>query len=185
MHNINTFLFQLVHQGAGYWPVLDWFFIILTSYSTYIVIVLTVLWFVGFTPFRTNDMNERMKRFGQGGQMLLSLFLTWAVVWIIKVLVAHPRPFISIPDITPLVSAAPFESFPSAHAAFAMTIAIAVLPYHKRLGQLLVAFAFIVGLSRLYVGVHYPFDVAIGLLIGFLIPKALYRVFKKEKKIAD
>lgn len=51
MHNINTFLFQLVHQGAGYWPVLDWFFIILTSYSTYIVIVLTVLWFVGFTPF--------------------------------------------------------------------------------------------------------------------------------------
>ena len=180
MHNLNEQLFFLVNQAAGYWPVLDWFFIILTSYITYAVIILTTLWFVGFTPFRTTDMVERMKRFGQGGLMTVSLFLTWVVVWSIKVLVAHPRPFITIADISPLVSAAPFESFPSAHAAFAMTIAIAVLPYHKRLGQLLVAFAFIVGLSRLYVGVHYPIDVVAGLLIGFLIPTVIHRVFKKD-----
>lgn len=179
MHNLNTFLFQLVHQGAGQWLVLDWFFIILTSYVTYTVTILVILWFVGFVPFRTKDMQEKMRRLGQSGEMALSLFLTWATVWIIKVLVAYPRPFISIPDITPLVSAAPLESFPSAHAAFAMAIAIAVLPYHKRLGQLLIIFAFIVGLSRLYVGVHYPLDVVVGLLIGFSIPKIIHRVFKK------
>ncbi len=179
MHNLNTFLFQAIHQGAGYWPALDWFFIILTSYVTYTVTTLVILWFVGFVPFRTKDMQERIHRLGQSGEMAISLFLTWATVWIIKVLVAYPRPFISIPDIIPLVGAAPFESFPSAHAAFAMAIAIAVLPYHKSLGQLLVIFAFIVGLSRLYVGVHYPLDVAVGLLIGFVIPKIIHRVFKK------
>lgn len=180
MLNINTALFELVYQSAGYWPVLDWFFIILTSYITYIIIALTVLWSICFAPFRTSDMRERMLRFGQAGELALSLFLTWGVVWITKVLVAHPRPFISIPEIVPLVHASPFESFPSAHAAFAMATAIAVLPFRKHLGHLLIAFAFIVGMSRLYVGVHYPFDVGVGLLIGFTTAKLVHQVFKNK-----
>ncbi len=63
-----------------------------------------------------------------------------------------------------------------------MAIAIAVLPYHKRLGYILLAFAFVVGLSRLYVGVHYPFDVGVGFLIGYLIPKLIYKIFNKKRK---
>jgi undecaprenyl-diphosphatase len=176
---INIFLFTLIHQGAGHYALLDRFFVILTSYVSYGVVALVLIHLFFISPFRTQDARERLKRFGRGVEAVLSLFIVWVMVWTLKVLVALPRPFVSIPDITPLIHAAPFESFPSSHAAFTMAIAIAVLPYRKHLGHLLIAFSFVIALSRLYVGVHYPFDVGVGLLIGFFIPKLVHRVFKK------
>lgn len=176
---LNTFLFNAVHQGAGYWPVLDRFFIILTSYIAYAVIILVFCRIFFAVPLHTRDPLKRLHRMGQATELFISLFFTQAIVWALKVLVAYPRPFIALEDITPLVSAAPFESFPSAHAALTMALAIAVLPYRKQLGHILIAFSLVVALSRLYVGVHYPLDIAAGLLIGFVIPKLIHHAFKK------
>jgi membrane-associated phospholipid phosphatase len=177
--NANTFLFQLVHQGAGHWPLLDRFFIILTSYVSYAVIAIVFAYVFFVLPFRAKDPLKRLHRMGQATELFVSLFFVQSVVWALKVLVAHPRPFIALEDVTPLVSVAPFESFPSFHAAGTMALAIAVLPYHRHLGHLLIAFSLVVALSRLYVGVHYPFDIAAGLLIGFVIPKLIHHAFKK------
>jgi undecaprenyl-diphosphatase len=82
-------------------------------------------------------------------------------------------------DVTPLVSATPFESFPSAHAALTMALAVSVMPFRRHLGHMLIAFAILVGLSRLYVGVHYPLDVVVGFLFGIVISLAIHNVFKK------
>ncbi len=90
MHSFNATLFQLVYQGAGYWPLLDRFFILLTSYVTYAVAAVVVIYVVLIVPFRTRDIGERLRRFARGGELALSLFITWAVVWIIKVLIAPP-----------------------------------------------------------------------------------------------
>ena len=124
-------------------------------------------------------MQERLRRYRQVGEMLVSLGLVYVVVKLLKVLVAHPRPFESITDITALVSATSLESFPSMHAALTMALAISMLLHKRHLGHLLVAFSLVVSLSRLYVGVHYPFDIGIGLLIGYLIPKLIHRICKK------
>ncbi len=178
MYTANTFLFTLINQGAGYWPRLDQFFIFLTSFVTDIVLIGVVLYFC-FLVFRTSDMRERLRRVAQTGELLLSLGFVYVIVGALKVIVAHPRPFESLTDITALVHATPLQSFPSMHAALTMALAISVLPYRKHLAHLLIAFSLIVSLSRLYVGVHYPFDVGVGLLIGFFIPKLIHRVFKK------
>ena len=81
-------------------------------------------------------------------------------------------------EVRPLVTEMPFESFPSAHAAITLALAIVVARYHRRLGKLLILFAVLVGLSRLYVGVHYPVDVIAGFVIGWGIATGMVRLFK-------
>ncbi len=79
----------------------------------------------------------------------------------------HARPFADHPKQTLLlVHHGADNSFPSDHASVAFAVAFAVLMFHRRLGVLLVAVAFGVGLDRILVGVHYPIDVGASVLVG-------------------
>ncbi|SCG62255.1 phosphatase PAP2 family protein [Micromonospora coxensis] len=57
-------------------------------------------------------------------------------------------------------------SFPSNHATIAGALAVATLLCSRRLGLLAAPLALLAALSRVFVGVHYPHDVAAGLLLG-------------------
>jgi len=60
-------------------------------------------------------------------------------------------------------------SFPSDHAAAAFAIAAVVLALRPRLGIATLAAAVAVAYARVYVGLHYPADVAGGALIGVVV----------------
>ncbi|MEV0806485.1 phosphatase PAP2 family protein [Micromonospora sp. NPDC050200] len=60
-------------------------------------------------------------------------------------------------------------SFPSNHATIAGALAAATLLLSRRLGLVAVPLALFAALSRVFVGVHYPHDVAAGLLLGALV----------------
>lgn len=179
MHNLNTSLFQSVYQCAGRFPALDSAAVLITSEITYAVIFVIVVALLFVIPFLTKDISKRVAHFGQGVVVLLSLGVTFFVVSLLKMLVAHPRPFVVLAEVRPLVTEMPFESFPSAHAALTMALALSVLPFYGRIGKLLIAFSLVVGLSRMYVGVHYPFDVIAGFAIGGVISYGIVRVFRK------
>ncbi|WP_405448593.1 phosphatase PAP2 family protein [Streptomyces erythrochromogenes] len=57
-------------------------------------------------------------------------------------------------------------SFPSNHAAIAGAAAVALVMAVRRLAPLVVPLAPLMAFSRVFVGVHYPHDVALGLLLG-------------------
>ncbi|MEV6955123.1 phosphatase PAP2 family protein [Streptomyces sp. NPDC051183] len=57
-------------------------------------------------------------------------------------------------------------SFPSNHAAIAGAAAVALALAVRRLALLTVPLALLMAFSRVFVGVHYPHDVAMGLLLG-------------------
>lgn len=57
-------------------------------------------------------------------------------------------------------------SFPSNHSTIAAAIAAALFLVNKRLGIVAAVLALIEGFSRVYIGVHYPHDVAAGLIVG-------------------
>ena len=54
-------------------------------------------------------------------------------------------------------------------------------PVHT-VGIILLVLAFLVGLSRLYLGMHYPSDVIAGLILGALCATAVYAVFRKYEE---
>ncbi|MFJ7592597.1 phosphatase PAP2 family protein [Streptomyces sp. NPDC097617] len=57
-------------------------------------------------------------------------------------------------------------SFPSNHAVLAGAAAVALTMAVRRLAPLTVPLALLMAFSRVFVGVHYPHDVAFGLLLG-------------------
>ena len=63
-------------------------------------------------------------------------------------------------------------SYFSAHAANTMAVAVffAILlkPKYKYIGFFLLTWAFLIGYSRIYIGVHFPLDVFSGMLIGLV-----------------
>ena len=59
-------------------------------------------------------------------------------------------------------------SFPSGHTAAAFAIAVALAGQGHGLGPLTLSLAFGIGLSRVYLGAHYPLDVAAGVGLGAL-----------------
>ncbi len=87
---------------------------------------------------------------------------------IIKNLVCRPRPFLTIPELTTLVSGPTSWSFPSGHACAGFAAAYTLTRDFKRRGAISYVFAVIIGVSRPYVGVHYLSDVLVGAAVGTL-----------------
>ncbi len=108
---------------------------------------------------------------------LLALFISSAAVYFIKHIIAEPRPFLALTNVHQLVSESEiYCSFPSGHATSSFAAAtvigikysIEVLNRKLRLIYPLLAFAAVIGFSRVYIGVHYPLDVVLGGLIGII-----------------
>ena len=86
---------------------------------------------------------------------------------ILKNVVARTRPYDVIEGLTSLVGAQKDYSFPSGHTGSAFAAAVVMfLGLPKKCGIPILVLACLMGLSRLYVGVHYPSDVLGGALIG-------------------
>ena len=88
----------------------------------------------------------------------------------LKNVVARQRPYEVVEGLTRIIEAQADYSFPSGHTAnsvVAATVIFLMLP--KKYSFLAPVLAFLISLSRLYVGVHYPTDVLTGMLSGILI----------------
>jgi undecaprenyl-diphosphatase len=101
------------------------------------------------------------------GRALLLLVLSHLLVQLVKRTVGRPRPSMGT-SCAALVAEPDRFSFPSGHAAAAMSLALgygAVLP---AVAPLLISLAAVVGFSRVALGVHYPGDVVVGQALALL-----------------
>lgn len=104
-----------------------------------------------------------------GAAMLVALLIGLLVGNVlIKQLVMRPRPFVSHADLIPLLDPGDQWSFPSAHTLSSFAAAAALCFFHRKSGLLACVAAALIGFSRLYACVHYPTDVAAGMLLGIL-----------------
>jgi undecaprenyl-diphosphatase len=91
---------------------------------------------------------------------------SWTLAEGVKYLFNRARPYISDTEIAPLIKTPSSSSFPSGHSATAAAGALTLSVVYPSFAPALLLSGFLVALSRIYLGVHYPLDVLAGILIG-------------------
>ena len=166
--------FQLINSLAGHYKWLDCIGIFLASYSQYFLGAGVIVWMLA------KDRLNFWKNF-----KITAYFFAVAVVSrfvlgeIIKRLVARPRAF-ELPQVMQLFDEKLGTSFPSGHATFFFAFSTAVYLYNKKAGIVCYIVSFLMGLSRIYAGVHYPLDVLGGMALGILVGWGMYKLFFKK-----
>ncbi|MGE8560689.1 MAG: phosphatase PAP2 family protein [Acinetobacter sp.] len=110
----------------------------------------------------------------------LGLIGSIATVWLLKYIISRPRP----PEIYHLVQSYG-ASFPSAHSVYAATLGCLAIylslehPKYQIVYLLAFMWLLIMGVSRVYLGVHFPSDVLAGWSISFIWITLLYVLYTK------
>lgn len=96
-----------------------------------------------------------------------------SVSGVLKDRIGRERPPLHDPEPATLVSLPHTSSFPSGHSTVAFACATVLALSVPRLRWPLFALAALIAFSRVYVGVHYPFDVLAGAALGVVIGLAV------------
>lgn len=117
-----------------------------------------------------------------GIAVLIALGLTLVVNnLLLKNMIDRARPFEVVEGLQILVGRPLDSSFPSGHSCASFAAATALWPYSwRRVRILVLGLAVLIAFSRLYVGVHFPTDVAAGCVLGCVLGRAAYCIEKKQ-----
>ena len=155
---MNYEVFTLINGAAGNIYLLD---IIMKACTEYvpIVFILILMGMYGMGVFYKNS-HLRQQAFATGVYVILSLFITLCIGRVYY----ENRPFVDH-KVNMLLPHVPDAGFPSDHAVGTMSIAMGILYSSPWVGRLLFILSILVGVSRIYVGHHYPMDVLGGFII--------------------
>lgn len=102
-----------------------------------------------------------------GITMILSYLMVFAIgQYVLKDLIARPRPCHIDQSIELLISRPSSFSCPSTHSGWAFAAAMSIYLHNKKIGIPFIIFSILVAFSRLYLFVHFPSDVLFGIAIG-------------------
>jgi len=102
-------------------------------------------------------------------ELILGTLTLWLVVELVKALAHRGRPYIRLTQTRIVGRQAGGRSFPSGHTGqvfFTVTLLVGFFDFGVWAVCLLYALALLVGITRMYVGAHYPRDVLAGAILG-------------------
>ena len=125
---------------------------------------------------------DRNRRFFVLGFFACILIADQSSSHLVKPLVERLRPCNVLPDVLTPVGKSASYSFPSSHGSNMGAILFLIAATYGRWAWFFVPFALASGLSRIYLGLHYPSDVAAGYLFGALVGFGVWWGIEKAKE---
>ena len=159
---MNYTIFHWINNFAGSSALLDKVMIFITNSAPYVAMILMLsLWF-------SNGQKEAAIR-KQYTVLYTALSVCTALLLnvLIHALYYHPRPFVTY-HVHKLVPHTVDSSFVSDHAVLVFSIAFTMILRKESWKNIALLWAILVGISRIYVGVHYPADIIGGAILAFV-----------------
>ncbi|MCM3765795.1 undecaprenyl-diphosphatase [Neobacillus niacini] len=156
MSQLNIDVFRLINDLGKDYEFLNPVIFFLAKYTLYVLCLgLVVYW---LTRTRENRL------------MVLNGMLAFVVAEVLGkvsgLLYSHNQPFAVLADVNQLVAHEIDNSFPSDHTILFFAISISIWLVRKREGRLWLLLAMVVGVSRIWAGVHYPVDILVATVYG-------------------
>ncbi|MGE7543535.1 phosphatase PAP2 family protein [Sporosarcina newyorkensis] len=160
--NLDFKIFEAINQFAGHNNILDQSVVFFTKYGP-LLFGLFFVW-LWFTKHGNRAENRKIVLFA-----FTIAVVTIGIDKIIEMSFFRARPFVNH-DVTMLVDKLDSDpSFPSNHTAGSFALALALFWKRRKMGAVLLVFAGLMALSRIFVGVHYPTDVLTGVFIALVV----------------
>lgn len=153
----NVSLFFLIFNLHGHSRLLDNLMVFGSTYLIYLIIL-----FIFILGLKGGIREKK-------ACLLILLGIPIAVLLIkgIHLFFYESRPFVAF-QFPPLITEKLDASFPSRHATIASVMAFVFTYFKSKWSALLLLAALFVGISRVYVGVHYPLDIIGGFTVGII-----------------
>ena len=170
---MNLYFFEIIN-GLAYKSVLmDKMMIGISNYLPYVFMAtLVCMYLYGF--YKESKILRRTAI-----DIVTMTIIDMLLSFVIGYIYPEARPFVGH-NVNQLIQHVPNSSFPSNHALGTMAIALGLIAPYRTCGIVFACLAIVVGVSRVYVGVHYPIDILGGFALALLI-NACYRNLWQHK----
>ena len=166
---VNIDVFRVINDLGKEYDSLNPIAIFIADYMVYVLLIgLIVYWFT-----RTNQ--NRMMVI----QSVFAFVLAEVLGKIAGLFNSHFQPFVELPHVNKLIEHAVDNAFPSDHSILFFSVCFSIWLVRKKEGWVWLTVACLVGVSRIWVGVHFPGDVLTGTLIGICAALFAYWIVPK------
>jgi undecaprenyl-diphosphatase len=166
---------KIIHDVIPHIPLLDYFFTFLSAVGHTGIVWLVIMGILIYLEER------RDKRF------ILYFFISFLVTAvfvniILKNVFDRPRPPV-VQTVKPVYTCPTDFSFPSGHASASFASAVILTAFDPKRKAYYLAAAFLISLSRIYLGCHFFIDVVTGGTIGVLISQLVLHIGHVQRAI--
>ncbi len=161
LDTIDKYFLLLIHNNHN--KLLNQFMPFITDPANWSIPIIALIFYLGFKAGKKGKITLAL--------IVIALSMTDSIcAQILKPFFERLRPSYSLIDgLNLLVSKGGKWSMPSNHAANIFSLAVILSYFYNRIKIPCFIFAITISLSRVYVGVHYPGDIIVGGLFGYLI----------------
>ena len=163
--NLNNDILYFINNGLSN-PTFDFVMPHLTDLGGFATLLgLSILAMIICRYFKKDRYFEIAKH------CLFALVLSGIIAACLKLAIHQPRPYTVLSNIHQLVVPTEPNSFPSGHTSSSFSVVTVLIQESQRYKWpigLLVLFCLLIAFSRIYCGMHYPLDVAVGAMVGII-----------------
>jgi len=174
MGELNKVLFLLINNFAGKNGTVDKIGVFLGESGPFIFIGLIV-----YLYFIKKNKKETI-------YATITVILAIVFNHVLELFYFHPRPFVAGIG-TLLKEHAPDSSFPSDHTTFMLALSWSLIMFAKtkKIGINMIVLGTILGLCRVFEGIHWPFDILGALAMGWFSAILVYKTTTITKPLVD
>lgn len=162
---MDSFISKKINSFAGRWKWLDVLAIFCAKYLPYLLLAILIIFSV---------LNRRYYILFY--PLLSAFFAIFVVNKLIYLFYKEARPS-ELKETKTLISVPKNPSFPSRHAAFFFAASFSLFLYDVFLFQVFILCSCIIGVARVFTGVHWLKDILGGVITGFLSAIIVYYLF--------